>query len=429
MSTSPRTKKHLKKWKTKSKIVRASKIESLERLAKKLLDKPELLPPCQDLFKSDAASKKYPITFELEKGVEEAALGKGDAVIFLGYLVQKQLKIPVALKLAFVSNQDPPEEGEIDQRDNSGEIEFSILFKIRNIILSHESPNFIMPLAFRECNLEEILAEKGVDQKFEQQIFPLYQSLENSPAFDRSDIVITIMERGKQTLYKLLPQVIDQMDTFEEFQSKFLDPMLFQIGNAFHVLVSHGIVHHDAHMNNIFVDFIKGNKFYFKNSWDDFSSEFYEVASDWIAKIFDFDQAYLRGTQNLGLTNTALCKQHGICNIFNKKWDLFRFLKSFYSTLRWAVKRNIAKPKENWNIEFLKLGERRKWFNAEFFIQFDKIPEVDVTKLISLDDQEEDLQGVKDSKFASLPMFLHSFDQVFATSKRPENFYGIKPSQ
>lgn len=343
----------------------STKIEILSSIIFDIVQNPKsIIPDCLQMFKNVKYEEyKYSkVYFEFEPRLKSSLKGKGDAVILLGSLICEYNsdinKLPVAIKIAFKTSEDIPRS----ERDNSGEIEYEILLKIKDSLLKKQSPNFIFPFIFQECDLNIIFEQdSNLDPKFIESVKPSFIKNQTQNRFS-NDTIITVMERGKGTLSDLIMNSIqDENMSWEEFESTIIIPVFFQIGYAFKVLLNLGIVHHDTHMENIFVD-----------SYDELQNIYYmyenkinNIRTRYVPKIFDFDQSYLKGEENLGLRNTALCKIHGICNTFNQKWDLYRFLITFHSTLIYYLDRNPSKS--DWADQYMEFITRKnKWVDQDF---------------------------------------------------------------
>ena len=93
-----------------------------------------------------------------------------------------------------------------------------------------------------------------------------------------------------------------------------------------HCCNKRGLKHGDLHFGNIWVDdTISPQKYiYFISEIDYFVIPIYQLV-----KVFDWDRASAPDVQNTLLSYWA-CKDHGVCNENNPKFDLFMVLYSLY---------------------------------------------------------------------------------------------------
>ena len=383
----------------------------------------EALPECKVFFKDKLpnSNNNEEVKFNLSPLPTDSLKGVGDANVLLGTLYNSELKVPVAVKIAYSPNLTAPSWSQ----DNSGYVEFLVYQQIREIILLRETPCLILPFFFQQCNLDQSL---DIDTKPEIRDLLEREKADRSKntSFDKSRLLITVMERGETTLRQWVRKTMKTPNmTWEQFKPTILE-ICFMMGHLFHVLIYHGIVNHDTHQKNIFA-FENKEQIAFKNDWDDVSSPYFVMKPSIVPKSYDFDQAYYSKIENTGLTNTALCQSHGICNEMNEKWDLFRFLKTLYNEIKYQseiskIQNNNEADKGKWARKFMDLASEMKWFDRDFF----KKHSIFLTE--GPEGSKEAIQHVKDSDFASIPQFLNSFESIYGTTKKPNqnvNVYAI----
>lgn len=385
-----------------------SKIEILSLIANQVTENPSsIIPNCSQLFINiDGLNQnniqKTKITLELDPQLNSSLKGKGDAIVILGSLnCENGSKIPVAIKIAFKTNPNIDES----YQDNSGEIEYEILLKIKDILIKKVSPNFIFPFIFQECDLNILFNnQNNLDQNFINSVGPKYikNNEDEQRKFLNDQSMIIVMERGKFSFSNLIMSCIYDKDyTWDQFVLNIIDPVFFQVGHAIKVLILLGIIHHDLHMSNIFIDeYESDQELFFKTSFDSLN-QVYKLETKYVPKLFDFDQSFLRGDENTGLTNTNLCKLHGICNTFNQKWDLYKFLMVFYSDLKYYCIHE--EEKQDWPDKYRDLVTQRNWIDQSFL-------DIGISELYDPINKKEYF-NLPDSKVISVDKFIYSFDQ------------------
>lgn len=99
--------------------------------------------------------------------------------------------------------------------------------------------------------------------------------------------------------------------------------VIFQIIYTLKALIVNGVSHQDLHLSNILVEELdqRTDLFY---TIDDKTS--FQVRTRFIARLFDWDTAYVKSLGKNKFLSPEDCQTYGHCNVSNRKFDLFLFL-------------------------------------------------------------------------------------------------------
>ncbi len=221
------------------------------------------------------------------------------------------------VKLSFV-------EADADA-DNSLEMEIYIYKNvINNLILDHFTPNVMSYIGAFQCpSFWNDVYNKRYRNNFladiNQQLSDINAKFNQQYDFTRANVLL--IEKGSGMNFDTW---INTEKSLEDWKS-----VLFQIFYTLSVFNNIGLQHNDIHLGNIWIetDLSPKNTIYFVTE-----NTYFVVPTNNLVKIFDFDLASYKNITNTRIKN-YLCKDYGVCNKKNPKFDSFIVLSILYSAL------------------------------------------------------------------------------------------------
>jgi serine/threonine protein kinase len=146
----------------------------------------------------------------------------------------------------------------------------------KNILLTHQSPNFIPFLDYATCPLKTTKYDIKKDFKFKHL---------TKQIADHKDVHLNVLITGSSenmvTLHDLGKVVKDTSQ---------IASIVFQLAHALYCLQTHGISHLDLHLGNVLVEYME-QPLVLQYTTNGFTVKF---KTNFMVKIFDFDQANAR---------------------------------------------------------------------------------------------------------------------------------------
>jgi hypothetical protein len=211
--------------------------------------------------------------------------------------------------------------------NNSLQVESRIYEEVVPLLSVH-TPNVMPFLAKTMCTTlltKPDYMKPHIFEKFKAQMNDI--NIEKKFNIDEIQLVITKKARGKTLDKWLESKKILQMDM--DKKTAFLKDILFQIAYTLVIFEDFGLMHHDLHLGNVFVEKLPKPLHFSVNIGTDKT-----IVRDvnYFVQIYDFDQSAKVGTKfnhivlNNTLLDTLFCKSIGQCNEFHKNVDWFTIL-------------------------------------------------------------------------------------------------------
>lgn len=111
----------------------------------------------------------------------------------------------------------------------------------------------------------------------------------------------------------------------QAFTREDINSIMFQMIYTLTCMNQSHFQHNDLHPGNLFIDYADPSdpnetiELTYQVSRD----RYYKINTRYIVKLFDFDQAYIKGIKNTKLDLLDFCEDYGICNVENPKFDLY----------------------------------------------------------------------------------------------------------
>jgi hypothetical protein len=233
----------------------------------------------------------------------------------------------VIVKVSFESH-DP-------EYDNSLQIESEIYEKIVPLLSVH-TPNLMPFLARQACDhflttyeaFRKTMGNKNVLLQFEREM--LRKDMREMYNLDKLQLLVTKKAKG-MNLGDLLKS--EKLPLEKDELVRFTEDILLQIAYTLVIFDDFGLMHHDLHAGNVFVEKLPiplhysiniGEKTIIRNI-------------NYFVQIYDFDHSMKVETKfsDTILQNTLLdndfCARFGECNKFNRNMDWFTILESMFS--------------------------------------------------------------------------------------------------
>jgi len=276
----------------------------------------------------------------------------------------------IVVKLSFATTET--------SRDNSLDVEICIYKNIINKLIqkrftphvityvgSFRCPNFFQQLiALQYPTFPEKVSELNrnyflkmvfeqmvsIEGKYVTDTSDYDQVEEDDPTYDFNIAQFLIIEKGNGgSLNK----------NFDNYSIEDWRSILFQTLYTFHVFSLVGLKHNDNHLENILID--KVDQINISYLIDE--SNYFLVPVSNFVKIFDFDLSYFKECpKNLKLDNGRFCKNYGMCNDNNAKFDVFIFLCGIYS----KMKLQRSTPQTLFVIDFIESVVDKKLLKTEW---------------------------------------------------------------
>lgn len=237
----------------------------------------------------------------------EAQQSSSDNVIALGRLKDLPLYFKECISLKIGFEQVKP------KIDNSFQVEEEV-YRFTNKLVKYDyTPHVVVMYAAYICKnfLKDITTklDEQDQQSFIQDIIDEMNRIDDwEKIYNLKNAKILMLERSQGTVLK-------------NWKGKTVDDqrqVLFQILYTLHVFNQYNLRHNDLHEGNVFVEelptpvnlcYVVGKSKYF-------------MKTKWFVKIYDFDLATIVGVTINTRIEDYYCKQYGICNEKNTKYDL-----------------------------------------------------------------------------------------------------------
>jgi hypothetical protein len=236
-----------------------------------------------------------------------------------------------------------------NREDNSLDVERAIYKNIiTNLTNNHHTPNVMAYLGSSTCltPATDFLLPTDIAQNFASEARPIL----SSGAYDKNHLELLFLERSDgMTLTMWLQMGRSERDILS---------IMFQVVYTLMCFANVRLRHNDLHFGNIFVEEVPDNKtitMYFNMG----GNKYIELNTKFIVKIYDFDRGscvHPAVPRNLFLDfgGGGMCKNFGVCNIPNNKYDLFTFIyvlhRRYSEALGDTIKENI---KAKWLVKVL----------------------------------------------------------------------------
>jgi hypothetical protein len=218
--------------------------------------------------------------------------------------------------------------------DNSLQLESDVYEKIVPLLSEH-TPNLMPFLAKGECGrfitsftvLSTLMNNKKVIRNFEKEMSG--QRLMNNYDLNKLQLVVTKKAKGLK-LYEWLMN--GELVSDKENLLNFTKDVLLQIAYTLVIFEDFGLMHHDLHAGNVFVEKLPTPLHFSVN----IGKKVIVRNINYFVQIYDFDHSAKVGTKfnDIVLHNTLLdndfCPRFGECNKFFKNMDWFTILQSLH---------------------------------------------------------------------------------------------------
>jgi hypothetical protein len=219
------------------------------------------------------------------------------------------------------------------EEDNSLQIESEVYEKVIPLLSIH-TPNLMPFLAKGECGnfVKSFVGLQGIMDKRVLKVFReemLMESVTDSYNLNKLQLVVTQKAKGMK---------LSDWLTNKEFTSHkinllhFIKDVLLQIAYTLVIFEDFGLMHHDLHSGNVFVEQLPIPLHFSVNV----SGKVIVRNIKYFVRIYDFDHSTKVRTQyndiilNNNLLDSEFCDRLGECNKFYKKKDWFTILQSMY---------------------------------------------------------------------------------------------------
>jgi len=195
----------------------------------------------------------------------------------------------------------------------------------KNIIATKQCPNFIAFLGMFRISLKNahkmLTGGISADILFQYKEKLISQGYATREKLENEDIRGVLTQRPPNSIQ--LYQWMRKFANVDNFMELYL-PILFQILYCLCVLNVHKIMHNDLHSGNILISTLdKKVKLKYKVSGVNF-----EIKTQHIVYIFDWDRAYIESLGPNPLNEGELCDTLNMCNKWNPFYDLYTILCS-----------------------------------------------------------------------------------------------------
>jgi hypothetical protein len=217
--------------------------------------------------------------------------------------------------------------------DNALQIESEVYAQVVPLLSQH-TPNMMPFIAKGECgtfyaSLKDLSMKKIINQKVLKDLIKEMRSdnIEFIYNIDKMQLVVTKKAKGKK-LYDWLTEFYSSTKIVD--LANFTKDVLMQIAYTLLIFEDFGLMHHDLHAGNIFVEKLPSPLLYSI----DIGKKVLVRNIHYFVQIYDFDHSTKVSTEfnNIILHNNLLdydfCSRFGECNKFTSDFDWFTILES-----------------------------------------------------------------------------------------------------
>jgi hypothetical protein len=290
------------------------------------------------------STKKLQLSFRRRSPIDVCKLGLPNLHITKVYTEEQQSSVSDSIictglaygEEVFVKMSFEPRDR---KKDNSLETEALIYEKVIPR-LAMCTPNLIPFLSSGVCSesfgvsLEELM--RTGDNALYDTLSVLKKRMTNNPLFesyalDKMRMVVTKAAKGIKLERMIHDFAVYELHSEEELED-FMKDILFQLAYTLVVFEKFGLMHHDLHVRNVFVEKLPIPLHY---SVDILDRKIVRNVK-YFVQIYDFDRSTKVQTiyDDVVLHNTLLdsnfCEQYGECNEFHENVDWFTILQSMF---------------------------------------------------------------------------------------------------